>query len=90
MVMHGQVAKRRVRHAGFGPVVAGLSLGSACVMRFQRRPADGERRVFELPLERRSAYVLSGAARAAWQRSIPPVPEVRYSITFRTIRRPRP
>jgi alkylated DNA repair dioxygenase AlkB len=55
-------------------------------MRFQRTAAGGERRVFEQPLERRSAYVLAGAARAVWQHSIPPVPALRYSVTFRTIR----
>ena len=46
------------RDAGaFGPVVAGVSLAADAVMRFQRRAARGERRVFEQPLARRSAYV---------------------------------
>lgn len=71
----------------FGPVVAGVSLGSDCVMRFQRRAAGGERRVFEQPLERRSAYVLAGAARRVWQHSIPAVEQERYSVTFRTLAR---
>ena len=71
----------------FGPVVAGLSLGSDCLMRFQRRAAGGERRVFEQPLERRSGYALTAAARWAWQHSIPAVQQERYSITFRTINR---
>jgi len=70
----------------FGPVVAGASLASDCVMRFQRRAAGGERRVFEQPLERRSGYVLAGAARSAWQHSIPAVAQPRYSVTFRTVR----
>lgn len=69
----------------FGSVVAGISLASDCVMRFQRRASGGERRVFEQQLERRSAYVLSGAARRTWQHSIPAVAEERYSITFRTL-----
>jgi alkylated DNA repair dioxygenase AlkB len=30
--------------------------------------------------------VLAGAARTAWQHSIPPTKELRYSITFRTLR----
>jgi hypothetical protein len=34
----------------------------------------------------RSGYVLSGAARYAWQHSIPPTKALRYSITFRTLR----
>jgi alkylated DNA repair protein (DNA oxidative demethylase) len=70
----------------FGPVVVGVSLLSACTMRFQRRVAK-LRRVYELELAPRSAYVLAGAARSAWQHSIPPVASLRYSITFRTLRR---
>jgi DNA oxidative demethylase len=73
--------------ATFGPVVVGVSLGGDAVMRFQRRAAGGERRVFEQPLARRSAYVLAGAARSAWQHSVPPVPALRWSVTFRTVRR---
>jgi alkylated DNA repair protein (DNA oxidative demethylase) len=71
----------------FGPVVVGVSLGSDAVMRFQRRAAGGERRVFEQPLARRSAYVLAGAARAEWQHSVPPVTGERWSVTFRQLRR---
>ncbi|MEV4658765.1 alpha-ketoglutarate-dependent dioxygenase AlkB [Micromonospora sp. NPDC049301] len=70
----------------FGPTVVGLSLGSACLMRFQRGTAE-KRRVYEVGLAPRSAYVLSGAARSSWQHSIPPVPELRYSVTFRQVRR---
>ena len=68
----------------FGTVV-GVSLASACRMRFQRGRAE-ERRTFELELEPRSAYVLAGAARNAWQHSIPPTKSLRYSVTFRTLR----
>jgi alkylated DNA repair dioxygenase AlkB len=32
-----------------------------------------------------SAYLLSGAARSEWEHSIPPVEQLRYSITFREI-----
>jgi alkylated DNA repair dioxygenase AlkB len=69
----------------FGGVVVGVSLGSACVIRFQRTAAGGERRVFEQPLAPRSAYVLTGAARWTWQHSIPPVTEERWSVTFRQL-----
>jgi alkylated DNA repair protein (DNA oxidative demethylase) len=69
----------------FGTVV-GVSLASACRMRFQRGRGD-ERRTFELELEPRSAYVLAGASRNAWQHSIPPTKSLRYSVTFRTLRR---
>lgn len=72
--------------SAFGPVVVGVSLGSHAVMRFQRRAAGGERRVFEQPLEPRSAYVLAGAARSAWQHSVPAVKHERWSVTFRQLR----
>ncbi|MFF0316591.1 hypothetical protein ACFYPH_18430 [Micromonospora sp. NPDC005252] len=54
-------------------------------MRFQRGTAE-KRRVYEVELAPRSAYVLCGAARSNWQHSIPPVPELRYSVTFRQVR----
>ncbi|MGK5672308.1 alpha-ketoglutarate-dependent dioxygenase AlkB [Micromonospora sp. URMC 106] len=68
----------------FGPTVVGLSLGSACLLRFQRGTGE-ERRVYEVELAPRSAYVLAGAARSSWQHSIPPVPALRHSITFRQL-----
>ena len=71
----------------FGPTLVGVSLGAASRMRFQRRRAD-VRLVYELDLAPRSAYVLAGEARSAWQHSIPPVKDLRYSITFRTLRNP--
>ncbi|HEV8676999.1 MAG TPA: alpha-ketoglutarate-dependent dioxygenase AlkB [Methylomirabilota bacterium] len=70
----------------FGPVVVGVSLGAPCVMRFRRGSGPG-RDLRRIPLGSRSAYVLSGAARAAWQHSVPPVAALRYSLTFRTLRR---
>jgi alkylated DNA repair dioxygenase AlkB len=69
----------------FGTVV-GVSLGGACRLRFQRGKGEA-RRVWEVLLEPRSGYVLAGPARASWQHSIPPTKELRYSITFRTLRR---
>jgi 2OG-Fe(II) oxygenase superfamily len=54
----------------FGPRVVGISLASACRMRFQRGKGDA-RQVAEVTLEPRSAYVLAGVARFAWQHSIP-------------------
>jgi alkylated DNA repair protein (DNA oxidative demethylase) len=68
----------------FGTVV-GVSLGGSSRLRFQRGKREN-RRVWELPLEPRSGYVLSGEARRSWEHSIPPTKELRYSITFRTLR----
>ena len=67
-------------------IVVGISLGSAARMRF-RRDKGGERHSFELELEPRSGYVLAGEARTAWQHHIPPAKALRFSITFRTLRR---
>jgi alkylated DNA repair dioxygenase AlkB len=68
----------------FGPIVIGVSLLGSCRLRFQRR-TDQKRQVFEAPLEPRSVYILSGAARDVWQHSIPATKEPRFSVTFRTV-----
>jgi alkylated DNA repair dioxygenase AlkB len=44
--------------------------------------------VAEVILAPRSGYVLAGAARYAWQHSIPPIKALRYSIAFRTLKVP--
>ena len=67
----------------FGTVI-GVSLLSACRFRFRRDAASRDVRTARLAP--RSAYVLDGPARTQWQHSIPPGPEPRYSITFRTLR----
>ena len=69
----------------FGIVVA-ISLGGRCYLRFQRGKG-AERQTAKQELEPRSAYLLSGSARSDWQHSIPPTKELRYSVTFRTVRR---
>ena len=70
----------------FGSKVIGVSLLSACRMRFQRRAGD-RRLVYALELAPRSGYVLAGSARWAWQHSIPATKALRYSVTFRSLRR---
>ena len=65
----------------FGRVV-GVSLGTGCRMRFRSGAAT-----YDAWLEPGSAYVLADAARSGWQHTIPPVRTLRYSITFRTLRR---
>jgi alkylated DNA repair protein (DNA oxidative demethylase) len=68
----------------FGPTIAGVSLAAPCRMRF-RRDLDDVRYVHEQTLEPRSAYVLAGTARSAWEHSIPATKALRYSLTFRTL-----
>jgi hypothetical protein len=75
-------------------IVAGVSLLSACRMRFRpyRSPASAappaRRRsaTHEIGLTRRSAYLMTQHSRHAYEHHIPPVAELRYSITFRTLR----
>ena len=69
----------------FGTVI-GVSLLGSSRLRFQRGKGE-ERRVWEVLVEPRSGYVLAGEARTKWQHSIPPTKELRYSITFRTLRK---
>src|SRR4051812_40284304 len=70
----------------FGSKIAGVSLLAPSRMRFQRT-IKGEREVEAIELEPRSAYVLSGPARWSWQHTIAPTKGLRYSVTFRTLRR---
>jgi alkylated DNA repair protein (DNA oxidative demethylase) len=66
-------------------IVAGISLGATCRMRFQTGVgADRMTRAVELP--GRSTYLLTGEARTKWQHMIPGTRGLRYSITFRTLR----
>jgi alkylated DNA repair dioxygenase AlkB len=68
----------------FGIVVA-VSLVAGVRMRF-RSVQDPSGPKIDMVLEPRSAYLLSGSARWQWQHHIPPVKELRYSVTFRTAR----
>jgi alkylated DNA repair protein (DNA oxidative demethylase) len=70
----------------FGSRIAGVSLLAPCRMRFQRT-VGGVRSVAALELAPRSAYLLSGKARWSWQHSIPATNALRYSVTFRTLKR---
>ncbi|MBA3406262.1 MAG: alpha-ketoglutarate-dependent dioxygenase AlkB [Gemmatimonadaceae bacterium] len=76
-------------------IVAGISLLSPCRMKFRPYVRPGERTATAAPrrvathavvLERRSAYLLTGAARNAYEHHIPEVTTLRYSITLRTVR----
>jgi alkylated DNA repair protein (DNA oxidative demethylase) len=69
-------------------IVAGISLNSACRMRFQKG-TGAERVTAALELPPRSIYLPTGDARTKWQHMIPPAKELRYSITFRTLRKRR-
>jgi len=69
----------------FGEIM-GLSLASSCSFRLRKRFGGKWQRV-TVRLEPRSAYFLEGAVRWEWEHSIPPVKTLRYSITFRNLRK---
>lgn len=64
--------------------IIGISLGSACRMRLKPYRAEGK--LLSVILEPRSVYLMQGAARWKFQHSIPAVEQLRYSMTFRTLR----
>jgi alkylated DNA repair dioxygenase AlkB len=66
--------------------LAGVSLLGAACMKLRRYPPRKGEKVFDLDLPPRSAYALQDEARWGWQHSIAPAAELRYSITFRTLR----
>jgi len=72
-------------------LIVGISLGSACRMRFRPYVTAAPTRrndpdAFDLELRPRSIYAMADEARWRWQHSIPPTPDLRFSITFRTMR----
>jgi alkylated DNA repair dioxygenase AlkB len=68
-------------------VVVGVSLLGWCRMRFRPYARGGvSAKPFALDLAPRSAYVLRDEARWGWQHAVSPTKELRYSITFRTMR----
>jgi alkylated DNA repair dioxygenase AlkB len=64
--------------------IAGVSLLSAANFRLRRREGDRWIRASQI-VEPRSAYIMAGEVRHAWEHSIPAVEALRYSLTFRTL-----
>jgi alkylated DNA repair dioxygenase AlkB len=80
-------------------ITAGVSLLSACRMKlrpYSSPPQQGTRQesagrtprrtTHDIQLLPRSGYLITGAARQDYEHSIPAVEELRYSVTFRTLR----
>jgi alkylated DNA repair dioxygenase AlkB len=74
-------------------IVAGISLLSPCRLKLRpyvspaTAPRTGIRKTtHEVRLEPRSGYLITGLARSGYEHSIPATPQLRYSITFRTLR----
>ena len=76
-------------------IVGGVSLLASCRMKFRPYaspaavasvPRPRRSATHEIALEPRSAYLMTGASRTAYEHHIPAVDALRYSITFRTLR----
>jgi len=70
--------------------VVGISLLNEAVLRFRPYPPREPKKagVIKLAVAPRSIYLLRGPARWSWQHNVAPARSLRYSITFRTPRRP--
>ena len=75
-------------------IVTGVSLLTPCRMKLRPyvspahiKAATPRKTTHEIELLPRSAYLMSGRSRRDYEHSIPPVAELRYSITFRTLRK---
>jgi alkylated DNA repair dioxygenase AlkB len=69
--------------------IVGISLLTPCSFRLRPYPPKKGRSnaTLKFTVRPRSGYVMSGPAREEYQHSIAPVDDLRYSITFRTLRR---
>ena len=69
-------------------IIAGVSLLSDCT--FKLRPHDkakqNRKATIPLTVKRRSLYTLQGEAKSEWQHSTAPAKQVRFSLTFRTLK----
>lgn len=67
-------------------IVAAVSVLAPCRLRFRRGEVHNWETA-EITLAPRSAYAITGASRSEWQHSTTPTKALRYSITFRTLRK---
>lgn len=70
-------------------IIAGISLAADCTFRLRphEKAKQNRKSIIDLPVARRSLYVLAGEVRTDWQHSTKPLSETRYSITLRTLRK---
>jgi alkylated DNA repair dioxygenase AlkB len=68
----------------YGDII-GISLLATCTFRLRLKTGNTWQRS-ALAAAPRSAYILSGDSRETWEHSIPPLGQLRYSVTFRTTR----
>jgi alkylated DNA repair dioxygenase AlkB len=65
--------------------VIGISLLSSCTMKL--KSFKKEAKALSITLQPRSLYIMQGTARWQYQHSIPAVKDLRYSITFRSLKK---
>ncbi|MGV3527390.1 MAG: alpha-ketoglutarate-dependent dioxygenase AlkB [Flavisolibacter sp.] len=70
-------------------IIVGISLAADCTFRLRphEKAKQNRRSIIDVPVARRSIYVLAGEVRTDWQHSTKPLSETRYSITLRTLRK---
>jgi alkylated DNA repair dioxygenase AlkB len=90
--VHGLVTQYRPgtpigwhRDAPHFATVAGISLASACRMRFRPHASKDTKSALSIELQPRSLYVMRDEIRWNWQHHIPAAPALRYSVTLRTL-----
>ncbi|QMT60533.1 alpha-ketoglutarate-dependent dioxygenase AlkB [Legionella sp. PC997] len=72
------------RDAAVFETICGISLNSSTLIHFRKRKEHKEH--YKLLLNPGSAYTLDGDIRWNWEHRIAPVKQLRYSITFRTLK----
>ena len=81
-------------HAGIGwhrdkanfEDIIGVSLLAPCTFRLRRKTGSSWERISR-EAEPRSAYLMRGPSRTEWGHSSPTVDGLRYSVTFRTLKK---
>ncbi len=72
---------------GYAKVI-GISLGSIATFRLRKLSNIKNKNKwprFNITAEPRSLYIMSGETMFSWQHSIPPIPDLRWSLTMRTV-----
>lgn len=96
-LQEGEIIEALINHYPFGAAIGwhhdapvyktiiGISLGTPCIMQFQKGTGD-ERRIYQRIMNPRSAYSMRDDVRDNWQHHIPATKGERYSITLRSLR----
>jgi alkylated DNA repair dioxygenase AlkB len=83
-----RLASRRtpIRYRRRDLALVGLSNEVSAVLRPFGADVPRRSATHDIVLHRRSAHLITGGSRQAYDHHIPPVAQLRYSVTFRTLR----